>query len=607
MKPKNFSRARRSYTCRNEHSPVTLPQTKRLTPYEVALHTDRLLRTLARESVCIDRLLGKGLVRLAAMDGFAALGYSCLENYASQALGMSGRSAQEVTWMERRLRRYPAIDLAYGRGELTFSHVLRLLRQVAPEDELLWAVVASRLSVAELEEALEHWKAGENAAPGEAEEAGGHPLRAPQDEGRPRRIVGHGHPAVLIKLDPDAASDWGGGVPGESLPWRVPRPGSLKAMWREIELGLAEFTRHWALLNWEVPDLPIPDRVPEDLKAPALDEHLRGIVRWTRQREVHLMDLLGILVDDQLLTLLDFTGVEHYAADRLAMSPRSAWTLVTLHRRLRNLSAVRRAYEDGTLSKAQAILVGQVATERSQKALELRRFDLAGFERTWGLPDDAAAKGGLQAFAAGRPQQSESKDTDDLQACAEGDEPTRRASDVIRKPVRERLRMFRRGELDQIEPEPRLPIRFGLPEDLVEMWCDVYRVCRAMFGPTVTIADCVEVCVDAFLKQWAPAALQSIREHQVIDRDGWICANPTCTRRANLHVHPMEFRAPGGPEEPWNEVSLRRMCDLRLVHGGRIRVRGRAPEQVTWLLGVAPDRAPHLQVAGRRIVGGMAA
>lgn len=68
-------------------------------------------------------------------------------------------------------------------------------------DEFTWVLVAMRLSVVELDEALRFWKAADGAAPSDAEEAGGHPLRASEDEyGRPQWISCVGGAPVAIKL-----------------------------------------------------------------------------------------------------------------------------------------------------------------------------------------------------------------------------------------------------------------------------------------------------------------------------------------------------------------------------------------------------------------------
>ena len=78
----------------------------------------------------------------------------------------------------------------------------------------------------------------------------------------------------------------------------------------------------------------------------------------------------------------------------------------------------------------------------------------------------------------------------------------------------------------------------------------------------------------------------------VYRRDRYRCASPACDRR-EVGAHHIVFRAHGGGDEAGNLVSLCGRCHVGGVHGGHIRVFGRAPDGLRWELGTV------LTVAGR--------
>jgi hypothetical protein len=73
------------------------------------------------------------------------------------------------------------------------------------------------------------------------------------------------------------------------------------------------------------------------------------------------------------------------------------------------------------------------------------------------------------------------------------------------------------------------------------------------------------------------------RSREVRDRDGGHCQVPACSRQAT-HAHHVEFRSHGGGDEPENLVALCGFHHLRCIHGGWLRVVGRAPDGLTWIL-----------------------
>ncbi len=80
-----------------------------------------------------------------------------------------------------------------------------------------------------------------------------------------------------------------------------------------------------------------------------------------------------------------------------------------------------------------------------------------------------------------------------------------------------------------------------------------------------------------------------------IARDAGFCQVPGCSRAA-VHAHHVIYRSRGGIDEESNMVSLCAAHHLHGVHRGWVRVRGQAPERLTWELGVRPGAAPLAEV-----------
>jgi hypothetical protein len=88
-----------------------------------------------------------------------------------------------------------------------------------------------------------------------------------------------------------------------------------------------------------------------------------------------------------------------------------------------------------------------------------------------------------------------------------------------------------------------------------------------------------------FLDVWQPSERRSkTRSRKARDRDLCQCQVPGCSRPATQAHHVM-FRSQGGGDEQENLVGLCAFHHLRCIHGGYLRVFGRAPDQLTWFLG----------------------
>jgi hypothetical protein len=66
----------------------------------------------------------------------------------------------------------------------------------------------------------------------------------------------------------------------------------------------------------------------------------------------------------------------------------------------------------------------------------------------------------------------------------------------------------------------------------------------------------------------------------------------------DAHAHHIAFRSQGGGDEPENQVGLCPFHHLRCVHGGYLRVFGRAPDALVWFRGGKVWRGPGAEVRG---------
>ncbi|MDM7915241.1 MAG: HNH endonuclease signature motif containing protein, partial [Candidatus Eisenbacteria bacterium] len=83
--------------------------------------------------------------------------------------------------------------------------------------------------------------------------------------------------------------------------------------------------------------------------------------------------------------------------------------------------------------------------------------------------------------------------------------------------------------------------------------------------------------------------------NEIYERDGYQCQAPHCRRRSRLHSHHIWPLGLGGPDTPWNQVTV---CDAHhvLIHAGVVHVRGTAPDGLTWHMGCRPGR-PSLELS----------
>jgi hypothetical protein len=139
-------------------------------------------------------------------------------------------------------------------------------------------------------------------------------------------------------------------------------------------------------------------------------------------------------------------------------------------------------------------------------------------------------------------------------------------------------------------------VRFIGPADVVQLFrtvlCTVRRRLESEMGRLPTEGQALDAMLEHVFACWGVRDGKVAKRHRVFERDGWRCAVPGCTSMQNLHDHHIRFRSAGGSDEPANRVTLCAFHHLRGVHAARVRCVGRAPDGMTWQLGLRAGAPP---------------
>jgi hypothetical protein len=159
-------------------------------------------------------------------------------------------------------------------------------------------------------------------------------------------------------------------------------------------------------------------------------------------------------------------------------------------------------------------------------------------------------------------------------------------------------------------PDETCWVRLIASPDVVRLFravlCTVRRRIEANTGRLPTAGEALDAMLDHAFAAWGAEAKIPAR-HRVFARDGWCCAAPGCSSMQNLHDHHVRFRSAGGSNAPQNRVTLCAFHHLRGVHAGRLRCVGRAPDGLTWQMGIRAGAPPLLSYRSGDILTATAA
>ncbi len=501
---------------------------------EGAIPLERIFAGVARGREAIDLAIGEGLRALEDGDRLMDLGFSKMTDYAREILGLPASTARDKVKLARGLSTRPLLREAVRSGRLSPRKALEVLPLARGEAEKPWLLLASTLSVRELRRAV----ARARTQPVECED----PAPEPPDEERWRllslplraedravveeamrlagEVLGQGAPA-WERLEAIAQEFLGShpAEPGEDEMSVAPKSVIPP---EEMEAALEIVSNGW---DWLEAVEPVAAPELEELELTALDDRLRELAGKRIGWDEVFGGLARMFTRSGLARRLGFANMGHYLKERLGVSRRAVEQRVWLERRMEELPQLRYALERGELPYEKARLVAGVAD-----------FDSVNgwIGRAQGLTCVELERAIAQA--------------QDAQAC-----------------VRERLEA-------------------QVPERVARLLEAALRAAAETEDGPLDPAACLASVARHFVEVWGPLVRRrNTPRNRAMERDGWWCRVPACSRPAAQGHHVIR-RSHGGGEGAENLTALCAPHHLRGIHGGRLRVSGTAPDHLVWEL-----------------------
>ena len=374
----------------------------------------------------------------------------------------------------------------------------------------------------------------------------------------------------------------------------------------------------------------------------AAETLLAQVARVEGALELEIGDGLAALGLGDRLIRLGFSSLRDYAREVLGIGERAAQAMARLSRGLRSRPLLRAAVRAGEVRprSAQTVLpvaVGEAEAEwverarvETVRALEraVRAARAGGEEeeewtrlRVRLSPEDRATVDEALAIAGGvmpgstRPQrlglspraveqraalERRLWQVPALRAARDGGLSYEKVRLLARLPDREiegwlpRARVLTCVALgaaledrDEAQMRAARVLRARVPVRTALLLQDAFRAVRAAEGRLLDDGRCLVCLARHFGDIWRPHAKKArTLSQKVRERDLGRCQVPGCSRRA-VHAHHVERRSRGGLDVAENLVALCACHHLRGIHGGYIRVWGRAPDALVWEVGGA--------------------
>jgi len=498
---------------------------------------EALLAWAARARGAIDVAIAEGLHALRQGDRLAQL--AChLDDYAREVLDLGKRAAEGLARLGRELASRPLLREAVRSGRVRLRAAQTVVDLAVGAEEAAWVERAARSTVRELEAAVR--RAG----------------REPGDEEEWLRLGAHVRPEERAVID-EALALAGEALPGSSRIERLEALAqeflgeypteadtddpsrSMREAFRPIRSGeerreaatLEAETERWSALPG-VGDVPAPEvRFYETATTEDLDARLRHLARLRAGWD----DVVGYCAlavrKSGMYRLLGFASLRQYCEERLGLSARA------IEQRAR---AEERRWASPALQEAK------------RQGLPFEKLRLLSR-----LPETEIAAWTSRAQAM---------------TCI-----------ALRRALEEEAEGQMRAQRKLTVP---LPLRAA------SVVGAAVQAVRERTGKPLPVGTCLAIVALHFVDTWSGSPRRSpSRSRQVRDRDhGW-CQVPGCSRRA-IQSHHVLFRSHGGGDELTNQVGLCAFHHLRCIHGGYLRVIGRAPDALRWFLNGEPWAGP---------------
>jgi len=325
---------------------------------ELAHLVDAVLAPLAKGRGAVEIALGEGLAALKVGGRVVHLGYSNINDYAREALGINASTAAKMERLARGLRDRPLLREAVRSGRVTPRKAEILLPVARGEAEAFWAERAEKKTVRQLRADL-----GRPADPDEED-----PWKqlcvpmSPKQRARvdeafalARREIGHTAPKP--QLFQGMCEEYLSSHPGPD------EPGASDSCWvteedlEPLKEFLEQESKLWADLAPASPVQAPEERSEFDPRH--LDKLIRHRVALRERWEESFGHLVMIMRSIQGWEVLEFANFPQYCEERLGMSPRAVMQRATLERSLHRIPVLRKAMREKRLSYEKARLLAR--------------------------------------------------------------------------------------------------------------------------------------------------------------------------------------------------------------------------------------------------------
>jgi hypothetical protein len=496
---------------------------------------EALLAWAARARTGIDVAIAEGLHALRQGDRLAQLGCH-LDDYVREALDVGERTGRNLARLGRELPRRPVLREALRSGRVRLRAAETVLSVAIGDGEAEWVERAERLTVRELEHQVRRARAGEDDAdePWLGFRAGLRPEeRLVVDEAvelAGRIDPGSSRAQRLEALAQEFLAEVSTGADEDDAR-------RLDGAFRRLGPGeeprraaLEEETERWTMLP-AVLSWRAPSGFDEHATAQEIDARLRELARMRAGWDDVIGYCARMVKDAGLHQLFGFASFRHYVEERLGLAGSTVEQRAALERRLAASPALREARRRG------------IGYEKLRLLARLSEGELT----RW----------------------------------------TPRAQELTCIALRRELDSEKERQMRAAGT-----LSVSIPRRVAVLLSAAIAAVRERADRVVSTGKCLAIIAWHFIETWKGAVKPArTRSGKVRERDEGHCQVPGCSH-PGTHAHHVEFRSHGGGDELENQVALCPFHHLRCVHGGHLRVVGRAPDELSWFLVGRPWMGP---------------
>jgi hypothetical protein len=505
----------------------------------------RLALTIARglDTLLCNITSGYNALELAIGDGLAALEtgrramdlkYSNVGDYAREELGINGSTAEKKARLARRLRDRPLVREAFRRGEITPRKAEIIVGVAVGDQQMRWLLRAKAEPVRALRKAVNAPRDSEDEeliSATAAIPAGTQPVIT---EGLRWGAIVLGNRSTKAQRVEAWAQEYYGAHP-------IPPEDAAGEGMNEVEFRkrcedeidslkerLEQESRLWADLVAVDPLQAV--EFSGEIDPWRIDAELKRLVNMRNRWDEVFGHIAMLFKQCGAWEPLQFVDFGHYCEERLGMARRTVLQRVALERALLRIPLLRPALREKRISY--------------EKARVIARY-----------------------WAGGHAQEMRP-----LIAMAE------------------RMTCVDLREALTVQAEEQMCARgtfiVSAPPTIFDLIKDALRSLHALAKCSVSLGMCLVELAGHFIAVWkAHVKERMTRRKRILIRDRHRCQVPGCSRPA-AHLHHIEYRAQGGSNDDSNLLCLCAAHHLFGIHEERMRVTGKAPDELVWEFGL---------------------